>query len=242
MHYSLAVRMVCEMIGTAILILFGNGAVANVELKGTKGYRNGWIIVAIGYGVGVMIPALMFSKISGSHTNPAMTIGLALNGLFPWSEVLPYILAQMVGAIIGQVILYFVYLPFYKKTEDVSSILGTCSTISASGSYINGFVTEFFGTFLLVLGAMFILNSSAVKITPSVGYVGLGFLVCSLVTSLGGPTGPGLNPARDLGPRIVHSLLPLKNKGKSEWAYAWIPVAAPIAASIIAVFLYKQIF
>ncbi|KHD37482.1 glycerol uptake permease [Clostridium acetobutylicum] len=242
MHYSLAVKLVCEMLGTAILVLFGNGAVANVELKGTKGYRNGWIIIAIGYGVGVMLPALMFNKISGSQTNPAMTIGLAVNGLFPWSEVIPYILAQFVGAIIGQVILYFIYLPFYKQTEDTKSILGTCSTISASGSHINGFVTEFFGTFLLVLGAMFILNSTGVKSTPAVGYVGLGFLVCSLVASLGGPTGPGLNPARDLGPRIVHSLLPLKNKGNSEWAYAWIPVLAPMFGSIIAIFLFNKIY
>lgn len=241
MHYSLTVRLICEMLGTAILILFGNGAVANVELKGTKGYRNGWIIIAVGYGVGVMIPALMFNKISGSQTNPAMTIGMAVNGLFPWSEVIPYILAQLAGAIIGQVILYFVYLPFYKQTEDTKSILGTCSTISASGSYVNGFVTEFFGTFILVLGAMFILNSTGVKNTPAVGYVGLGFLVCSLVTSLGGPTGPGLNPARDLGPRIVHSLLPLKNKGDSEWKYAWIPVVAPILASIAAIFLFNKI-
>ncbi|URZ17483.1 MIP/aquaporin family protein [Clostridium felsineum] len=241
MHYSLAVRLVCEMLGTAILILFGNGAVANVELKGTKGYRNGWIIIAVGYGVGVMIPALMFNKISGSQTNPAMTIGMAVNGLFPWKEVIPYILAQFVGAILGQVILYFVYVPFYKETQDTKSILGTCSTISASGSHVNGFITEFFGTFLLVLGAMFILNSTAVESTPAVGYVGLGFLVCSLVTSLGGPTGPGLNPARDLGPRIVHALLPLKNKGKSDWSYAWIPVVAPIVGSILAILLYKQI-
>lgn len=242
MHYSLAVRLICEMFGTAILILLGNGAVANIELKGTKGHHNGWLIVAVGYGMGVMIPALMFGSISGCHINPAMTIGLAINGAFPWSEVLPYISAQLVGAILGQVILYFVYLPFYKKTENTESILGTCSTISASGSYINGFVTEFFGTFLLVFGAEFMLNSTDLKHSIGIAYVGLGFLVCTLVTSLGGPTGPGLNPARDLGPRIVHSLFPLKNKGNSQWSYAWIPVVAPIAASIIAIFLFNKIY
>lgn len=241
MHYSLIVKLICEMLGTAILVLFGNGAVANVELKGTKGYHNGWLIIAVGYGIGVMIPALMFGSISGSHINPAMTIGLAINGLFSWSEVFPYIVAQLIGAIIGQVIIYFVYLPFYKKTENTESILGTCSTISASGSYINGFITEFFGTFLLVLGAEFMLNSTDLKQTIGIGYLGLGFLVCTLVTSLGGPTGPGLNPARDLGPRIVHSLFPLKNKGNSQWSYAWIPVVAPIAGSIVAIFLFKQI-
>ncbi|WP_406543515.1 MIP/aquaporin family protein [Clostridium ljungdahlii] len=242
MHYSLIVKLICEMLGTAILVLFGNGAVANVELKGTKGYHNGWLIIAVGYGIGVMIPALMFGPISGSHINPAMTIGLAINGFFSWSEVFPYVVAQLIGAIIGQVILYFVYLPFYKKTENTESILGTCSTISASGSYINGFITEFFGTFLLVLGAEFMLNSTDLKQTIGIGYLGLGFLVCTLVTSLGGPTGPGLNPARDLGPQIVHSLFPLKNKGNSQWSYAWIPVVAPIAGSIIAIFLFKQIY
>lgn len=241
MHYSLIVKLVCEMFGTAILVLFGNGAVANVELKGTKGYHNGWIIIAVGYGIGVMIPALMFGAISGSQINPAMTIGLAVNGLFPWSEVFPYVIAQIIGAILGQLILFFVYLPFYKKTDNTESILGTCSTISASGSYINGFITEFFGTFLLVFGAEFMLSSPALKNTIGIGYLGLGFLVCTLVTSLGGPTGPGLNPARDLGPRIVHSLFPLKNKGTSQWSYAWIPVVAPIVGSIVAIFLFDQI-
>jgi glycerol uptake facilitator protein len=237
MHYSLAVRLVCEMLGTAIMIMFGNGAVANVELKGSKGYHSGWIIIAIGYGVGVMIPCLMFNPVSGSQINPAMTLGLAVNGLFPWPEVLPYIIAQFAGAILGQVLLYFIYLPFYKQTEDVNSILGTCSTIPA-GDYTNGFVAEFFGTFVLVFGALFILNSTALKSTPGIGQVGVGILVGALVASLGGPTGPGLNPARDLGPRLVHALMPLKNKGTSQWAYAWIPVIAPIAGSILAVFLF----
>ena len=241
MHYSLLTKMVCEMLGTAIMIMFGNGAVANVELKGTKGYHNGWMIIAVGYGVGVMIPVLMFAPISGSQINPAMTLGMAINGLFPWSEVMPYILAQFAGAILGQILLYYIYLPFYKQTEDTKSILGTCSTIPA-GTYTNGFVAEFFGTFLLVFGALFILNSTALQSTPGIGQLGVGILVGALVASLGGPTGPGLNPARDLGPRLVHALVPLKNKGISEWSYAWIPVIAPILGSILAVFLFNQIY
>lgn len=241
MHYGLDVRVICELLGTMIMVMFGNGAVANVELKGTKGYHNGWVIIALGYGIAVMIPAMMFNTVSGSHFNPALTIGLAVNGLFPADEVVPYLVAQMIGAILGQAFLYYIYQPFYKKTEDQQSILGTCATISASGSYINGFVTEFFGTFILVLGALFIAASSAVKLSPAVGLMGLGFLVCALVTSLGGPTGPGLNPARDLGPRIVHALMPLKQKGSSEWAYAWIPVVSPIVGGICAVFLFKLI-
>ncbi|RYM05694.1 aquaporin family protein [Sporolactobacillus sp. THM7-7] len=242
MAYSLSVRLISELMGTAIMIMFGNGAVANVELKGTKGYHNGWMIIAVGYGFGVMIPVMMFGPISGSHINPAITLGMAINGLFPWSNVLPYITAQMIGAILGQCLLILAYKPFYNKTENTTGILGTCSTISESGSYINGFVNEFIGTFILVFGAMLILNSHTLAHEGGIAQLGLGFLVWSLVASLGGPTGPGLNPARDLGPRIVHALFPLPVKGSSQWSYAWIPVVAPIIAGIIAVFLYKIIF
>jgi glycerol uptake facilitator protein len=242
MTYSLTVRCISELIGTAIMILFGNGAVANVELKGTKGYHNGWMIIAVGYGFGVMIPVLMFGPISGSHINPAITLGLAINGLFPWSNVAPYLIAQMIGAMLGQFLLILAYKPFYDRTENTSGILGTCSTISESGSYVNGFVNEFIGTFILVFGAMLILNSRVLVHEAGVAELGLGFLVWSLVASLGGPTGPGLNPARDLGPRIIHALFPLKTKGSSQWSYAWIPVVAPFLAGIFAVLLYKVVY
>lgn len=242
MVYSLAVQWFSELLGTAIMILFGNGAVANVELKGTKGYHNGWMIIAVGYGFGVMIPVIMFGPISGAQINPAITLGLAANGLFPWSHVLIYISAQMIGAMLGQFLLVIAYKPFYNQTENTQAILGTCSTISASGSYLNGFINEFLGTFLLVFGAMLILHSQALLHEPGVAQMGVGFLVWVLVASLGGPTGPGLNPARDLGPRIIHALFPLPQKGDSEWSYAWIPVVAPIIASILAVCLFKTVY
>lgn len=242
MTYSLMVRCLSELLGTAIMIIFGNGAVANVELKGTKGYHNGWMIIAVGYGFGVMIPVMMFGPISGAQINPAITLGTAIGGLFPWSEVLPYIIAQMLGAMIGQLLLIFAYKPFYDQTDNSQAVLGTCSTISASGSHLDGFVNEFLGTFLLVFGAMLMTHSSVLAHEGGVTQLGLGFLVWALVASLGGPTGPGLNPARDLGPRIVHALFPLRQKGSSDWKYSWIPVVSPIIGAICAVLLFKGIY
>ncbi|MFT8310377.1 MAG: MIP/aquaporin family protein [Sporolactobacillus sp.] len=242
MTYSLAVRCISELIGTAIMIILGNGAVANVELKGTKGYHNGWMIIAVGYGFGVMIPVMMFGPISGCQINPAITLGTAVGGLLPWSDVLPYIVAQMIGAMLGQILLIFAYKPFYDQTDNFQAILGTCSTISASGSHWDGFINEFLGTFILVFGAMLISHSPVLIHEAGVAQLGVGFLVWALVASLGGPTGPGLNPARDLGPRIVHALFPLRQKGTSDWNYSWIPVVSPIVAAICAVLLFKGVY
>ncbi|MFT8708774.1 MAG: MIP/aquaporin family protein [Sporolactobacillus sp.] len=242
MVYSLGIKCLSEFLGTAIMILFGNGAVCNVELNGTKGFRNGWMIIAVGYGFAVMIPVMMFGPISGAQINPAMTLGLAVNGLFPWSQVLAFITAQFLGAMVGQLILFIAYKPFYEKTDNHAAILGTCSTISASGSYLNGFINEFLGTFILVLGAMLMLHSPALLHEAGAAQIGVGFLVWALVASLGGPTGPGLNPARDLGPRIIHTLFPLDKNGDSQWSYAWIPVIAPILASILAVSLFHFVY
>ncbi|HFJ6643183.1 TPA: MIP/aquaporin family protein, partial [Enterococcus faecium] len=146
MDYSLMTRLAAEMIGTALLIVLGNGAVANVDLKGTKGYGSDWMLIAVGYGFGVMMPAMIFGGISGNHINPAFTIALASNGLFPWAEVVPYIIAQLIGAAIGQLIVVACYKPYYDQTEDVNHVLGTFSTINSVGSKFNGFVNEFFGS------------------------------------------------------------------------------------------------
>lgn len=242
MDYSLIQRLAAEFIGTALLIMLGNGAVANVDLKGTKGYGSDWMLIAVGYGCGVMIPAMMFGSISGNHINPAFTIGLAMNGMFPWSEVVPYIIVQILGAIVGQLIVVACYKPYYNQTEDTAHVLGTFSTINSVGSKFNGFVNEFFGSFILFLGAIGITKAPFFQDNLGTAHFALGFLVWTLVASLGGPTGPGLNPARDFGPRIVHALLPLKYKGSSQWNYAWVPVLAPICASIVAIALYKFLF
>ena len=242
MEYSLFTKLAAEFIGTAILILLGNGSVANVELKGTKGNGSDWLVIAVGYGCGVMVPALMFGSVSGAQINPAMTIALAANGMFPWGEVLPYVIAQMLGAIFGQLVVYFAYKPHYDQTSNAESILGTFSTIDASNSLWNGFVNEFVGSFLLFFGAIALTTAAYFKKDISSVYIALGLLVSTLVASLGGATGPALNPARDLGPRLVHALLPIKHKGSSQWNYAAIPVVAPILAGLCAIWLYKVLF
>jgi glycerol uptake facilitator protein len=237
--YSLAVRAACEFIGTAILIIIGNGTVANVHLKGSKGYGGGWSLIAMGYGFGVMIPALMFGGISGNHINPAFTIGLATWGLFPWADVAPYVVAQMLGAMAGQLAIVATHKPYYDRTENVDDVLATFSTVNAAHSRVNGFANELLGSVVLFSCALAIVNSPLTTTEPGLAHMALGFLVWALVAGLGGPTGPALNPARDLGPRIVHALLPLKHKGPSDWGYAWVPVVAPLLAGLIGVGCWK---
>jgi MIP family channel proteins len=239
MHYTLLTRCLAEFIGTAIMVALGNGSVANVELKGTKGFHGGWILIGFGYGIGVMIPAMMFGPISGGQINPAMTLALAINNEFPWAEVGPYLIAQFLGAMFGQLLIVAAYKPHYDNTENLESILGTFSTIDAYHSRLNGFINEFIGTFLLVFGAVALTSD---KLDPRADFIGLGFLVMCLVISFGGPTGPALNPARDLGPRILHALLPLKRKCSSQWEYSWVPVVAPIFGAVLAVQVYSWIF
>ena len=288
MDFTWAIKYATEFLATAILIILGNGAVANVELKGTKGHQSGWIVIAVGYGMGVMIPALMFGNVSGNHINPAFTLGLAISGLFPWAQVAPYIIAQVLGAIFGQALVVATHRPYYLKTENPNNILGTFSTISSLdngtkeshfAATVNGFVNEFVGSFVLFFAALGMtknffgsevlqymkqMASQAgqnvdfsdlaikVQVAPhtasglSVAHLALGFLVMALVTSLGGPTGPALNPARDLGPRLLHAFLPKsvlgEHKGDSKWWYSWVPVVAPIAAAIAAVAIFKFLY
>ncbi|VUX20925.1 Glycerol facilitator-aquaporin gla [Streptococcus pasteurianus] len=280
MDVTWTVKYITEFIGTALLIILGNGAVANVELKGTKGNNSGWVIIALGYGFGVMIPALMFGNVSGNHINPAFTLALAVSGLFDWSHVPQYITAQLLGAMFGQLLVVMTHKPYYLKTENPNAILGSFSTISAvddgtkeshKAAWINGFLNEFLGSFVLFFGAMALTKNyfgaelvakltnygydattAASQVAPyttgslAVAHLGLGFLVMTRYASLGGPTGPGLNHARDLGPRIVHALLPKsvlgEHKGDSKWWYSWVPVIAPILAGIAAVALFKLLY
>ena len=288
MDFTWAIKYATEFLATAILIILGNGAVANVELKGTKGHQSGWLVIAVGYGMGVMIPALMFGNVSGNHINPAFTIGLAISGLFPWAQVAPYILAQVLGAIFGQTLVVVTHRPYYLKTENPNNILGTFSTISSLdqgtkesrfAATVNGFVNEFIGSFVLFFAALGLtknffgaevlqymkqmasqagqtvdFSDLAIKAQTAphtasglgIAHLALGFLVMALVTSLGGPTGPALNPARDLGPRLLHAFLPKsvlgEHKGDSKWWYSWVPVVAPIAAAIAAVAIFKFLY
>lgn len=246
---SLTTKLLAEFFATALLIILGNGAVANVDLKGTKAgegaHAPGWNLIAIGYGFAVMMPAVIFGGISGNHINPAFTIGLAVNGQFPWEHVAPYIMAQLLGAAAGQLVVYALYKPFYDKTENVDHVFGTFATADAANSNLNGFIGEFVGSFILFFAALGITKGHlfvGAHSAAGLAHVVLGFLVWALVISIGGTTGPALNPARDFAPRLLHQLLPLKHKGSSHWNYAWVPVVAPILASILAAFTYFSLF
>lgn len=242
MQHSMLAMLAAEFLGTAILMIFGNGAVANVELKNTKGHHAGWLNIAMGYGFGVMFPVLMFGAISGAHINPAMTIAQAVNGMFPWNNVLAYVAAQLLGALVGQLIVYITYLPHYRETEDANAILATFCTTDAEDNKLNYFLNEFFGTLVLVFVALMCLTSDWGKSGSAAAAIVVGFVVWGLVTSMGGPTGPALNPARDLMPRLLHFLLPIPNKATSRWNEAWIAVVAPIAGAIVGVFMYHTLF
>ena len=239
MDYPLATRLLAEFLGTAILLILGNGSVAAVSLKGSKEFHDGWIVIVIGYACGVMFPCLMFGGISGSHINPAMTIGQAINGMFPWNEVLPYIIAQILGAVVGQIIVVLCYLPYYKQTEDVDAVFGTFSTNDAANNKFNYFVNEFVGTLVLVLCALCSLSLPWGKANLAAGAITVGLVCGALVAARGGPTGPALNPARDLMPRLLHQILPLPHRGSSHWTESWIPVVAPICGAIVGVALFK---
>jgi len=237
---------VAELLGTTLLVILGDGVVANVVLNKTKGQNAGWIVITAGWAFAVAIAVYAVGSFSGAHLNPAVTIGLASVGKFAWASVPVYIAAQMLGAFLGATIVWLAYLPHWPVTESQGSKLAVFCTAPAIRNSPSNLVTEIIGTFVLVLGVLAILTPK--NLNPTHGCdVGFGpFLVGVLVwaigLSLGGPTGYAINPARDLGPRIAHAVLPIAGKGISDWGYAWIPVAGPIIGGVIAAFLYKALW
>jgi glycerol uptake facilitator protein len=235
-----------EFIGTAILVLLGDGVVANVLLKGSKGENAGWMVIASGWGIAVAIAVYAVGWISGAHINPAVTVGLAVGDQFDWAMVPGYLLAQLLGAAFGATLVYLTYLPHWRATDDPSLKLAVFSTGPAVRNYGANFLTEVIGTFLLVFGIFSIVIGGgeafgeaanvdlASAWSSGIWPLVVGFLVWGIGLSLGGPTGYAINPARDLGPRIVHQLLPIPGKGTSDWAYGWVPVAAPLAGGGLA--------
>lgn len=232
-------HFLAEIIGTMILIILGDGVVANVVLKKTKGENSGWIVITAGWAFAVMIPAFIFGGISGAHFNPALTLGLAAIGKFAWAEVPTYIAGQFIGAFIGAVIVWLHYLPHWAATEDKGAKLAVFSTGPAIRNTFANFIAEFIGTFILVFG---ILGLGEVSLAPGIGTLAVGFLIWVIGLSLGGTTGYAINPARDLGPRIAHAVLPIAGKGDSDWGYAWIPVVAPILGALVAALTFAAIF
>jgi glycerol uptake facilitator protein len=228
-----------ELVGTAILIIFGAGVCANVNLKKTLAHNAGWLVITIGWGLGVTMGVYAVGKFSGAHLNPAVTIGLAFNGVFPWSKVPGYILAQVIGAFIGAVIVYLHFLPHWKVTEDPAAKLGTFATGPAIPNVFANLLSEFIGTFVLMLG---ILTIGANKFTDGLNPLSVGLLIVAIGVSLGGTTGYAINPARDFGPRLAHFLLPIHGKGSSNWGYAWIPIVGPILGGSVGALFYRAVF
>ena len=228
-----------EMIGTMILIIFGGGVVGGVLMKNSKAENAGWIVITIGWGLAVTMGVYAVGNFSGAHLNPAVTLGFATIGDFPWADVPAYILAQMLGAILGAVIVYFQYLPHWKGTKDQEAKLAVFSTIPAIHHPLSNIISEVVGTFALVLGLLAI---GANEFTEGLNPLVVGALIIAIGLSLGGTTGYAINPARDLGPRIAHFFLPIPGKGASGWKYAWVPVLGPILGGIYGALFYQKFF
>ncbi|PIF05865.1 MAG: aquaporin [Draconibacterium sp.] len=238
-----------ELLGTFILILLGNGVVANVNLKKTYGTASGWIVITAAWGMAVYVAVMMTADISGAHINPAVTLGLAFSGLFEWSKVVPFILAQMLGAMLGAFTVYLFFYDHFRATDEPGAKKACFCTAPAIRDYPKNFFSELVGTFVLILAVLLItlpqLNYQSFG-SEKVGMGALGALPVALVVfsigmSLGGTTGYAINPARDLGPRVVHALLSFKSKDNTDWPYAWIPVLGPVAGAALAALIYKLI-
>lgn len=242
-----------EMIGTAILVLLGDGVVAAVLLNKSKAQNSGWIVITFGWGFAVAIAVYAVVQFSGAHLNPAVTLGLwSIDGV-DGGDVYKYILGQFAGAGIGALLVFLAYFPHWKETEDPGLKLGVFSTGPAIRTPVWNVVTEFIGTFMLVFGVLAIsdrFTEGGLGSTPDLSTalggsftpLLVGFLVVAIGLSLGGPTGYAINPARDLGPRIMHFILPIPGKGASDWAYAWIPVVAPIAGGIVGALVFDGLY
>ena len=235
-----------EFIGTAILILLGNGVVANVVLSDTKGQNSGWIVITTGWAMAVYVGIWIANPYSGAHLNPAVTIAMAVAGKLAWSSVLPYITAQMLGAMTGASLVWLVYRDHFNRTPNPALQLAAFSTAPAIRNTMSNIIGEMVGTFVLIFTVLFYVGAEIAESKTKIGLGSLGaipvaFLIWSIGLSLGGTTGYAINPARDLGPRIMHFFLPIKNKKGSDWGYAWIPVIGPILGGVLAAWIYMVI-
>lgn len=228
-----------EFLGTLLLTLLGNGVVAGVLLKDSKAEGAGWLTIVFGWGLAVTLAIYAVGQVSGAHLNPAITLGLFVNGDFPGEQVLGYMLAQFAGAFAGAVLVWVHYLAHWKRTEDSARKLGIFCTGPAVRSALPNIVSEIIGTTVLVLGILFI---GANKFVDGLNPLVVGGLIVSIGLSLGGTTGFAINPARDLGPRLAHFILPIPGKGHSDWSYSWIPVIGPLIGGLLGSWLFKILF
>ena len=230
-----------ETIGTALLILLGNGVVACVLLNQSKGQNAGWIVITFGWGMAVMTGVFAVGQFSGAHLNPAVTLGFAIEGTIEWDQVPEYVAGEFLGAFIGSALVWLAYFDHWADTDDPGLKLACHSTGPAIRNPVMNVVTEIIGTFVLMFGIL------AFFATPATGETGLGGLIVGLLVlgiglSLGGPTGYAINPARDLGPRIMHAILPIAGKGGSDWGYAWIPVVGPLIGGALGAVVFNATF
>jgi glycerol uptake facilitator protein len=237
-------KFLAEIIGTAVLILLGDGVVAGVLLSKSKAQNSGWIVITTAWAFAVFAGVVIAGPISGAHLNPAVTIGLAVQGALPWAEVPVYFAGEMIGAFIGAVLVFIHYYPHWAETEDANLKLAVFSTGPAIRNVTWNFVSEVIGTFVLV----FVIFAFGNNVGPaegglaSLGALPVAFLVLVIGLSLGGTTGYAINPARDLGPRIAHFLLPIPGKRDSDWGYSWIPVVGPLVGGALAALVYNAAF
>ena len=224
-----------EFLGTLLLILLGNGVVAGVVLKGTKSENAGWLTIVIGWGIAVTLAVYATDRISGAHLNPAITLALAVQGGFSWTKVPGYLVAQFAGAFLGAILVWLHYGPHWKLTQDAELKRAVFCTAPAVRNPLYNFLSEVIGTCALVLVILLIGQN---EFTAGLKPVAIGLLIVAIGLGLGGTTGFAINPARDLGPRMAHLVLPIPGKASSDWGYAWIPVVGPIAGGVLAVFLF----
>ena len=228
-----------EFLGTCLLIIMGDGVVAGVVLKRTKSENAGWLTIVLAWGLAVTLGVFAVGKYSGAHLNPAVTIGLLVDGSFPADLAVGYILSQIAGAFVGAIIVWIHYMPHWKETHDAESKLAVFCTTPALRSPLANFISEVIASALLILGLLFI---GANEFTEGLKPIVVGFLVVSIGLGLGGTTGFAINPARDLGPRLAHFILPIHGKGKSDWSYAWVPVLGPVVGGILGAIIYNSLF
>ncbi|WP_143962399.1 MIP/aquaporin family protein [Litoribacter populi] len=235
---------VAEFIGTALLIIMGSGVVANVVLKDTKGYQSGWMVITTAWALGVFIGVVVAGPYSGAHLNPAVSLALALTGDFDWAMVPGYVVSQFFGAAVGSFGAWLVYKDHFDRTPDPSLKFAPFGTVAAIRNYASNFISEVTGTFVLIIVILHITHPMIGDETGtpiglgSIGALPVAFLVWVIGLALGGTTGYAINPARDLGPRLVHEILPIKGKGSSDWAYSWVPILGPLVGSALAAGLY----
>lgn len=233
-----SLQIFSEFLGTLVLVLLGDGVVAAVSLNKSKAQGAGWVAITLGWGAAVTMGVYVSGFMGPAHLNPAVTLAMAVDGGFEWGMVLPFIIAQVAGAFVGAVLVWLTYLPHWEATKDQAAILGSFATGPAIRNYPSNVLTEAIGTFVLVFSLLAFTQTTFVDgFNPII----VGLLILSIGLSLGGPTGYAINPARDFGPRLAHQLLPIKNKGGSDWAYSWVPIVGPIIGGVLAAIVWGMI-